>query len=215
MGPYEFSIIRLEWLRDRLLEIKLELQTQTMEFFSGKPMNADYPIPYATTETHLGCLLVAGTANGIVSIKMADADCKDNLVAQLQQEYGAVEQTLEEPLVGWLRDLADYLNGGPWPQLPTAACGTAFQQQVWRLLQNIPVGTTVTYGELAGKLGLAAGAARAVGRACATNPVALVVPCHRVVGRSGSLTGFRWGIERKRALLQLEEKSEDTQLKLL
>ncbi|WP_287906001.1 methylated-DNA--[protein]-cysteine S-methyltransferase [Chloroflexus sp.] len=82
--------------------------------------------------------------------------------------------------------------------------GTPFQQRVWRALQAIPRGSTRTYGQLARDLGLPITAARAVGRACATNPLAIVVPCHRALGADGKLHGFRWGIERKRALLALE-----------
>ena len=179
-------------------------------------MDSDRPVPYATATTPLGCLLVAGTASGIVSVKLADVPLKECLVAQLQEEVGAVvEDASAAPLAEWLQALVDYLQGGPWPQLPTAANGTEFQQRVWQQLRAIPVGTTVTYGDLAEQMGLPPGAARAVGRACATNPVALAVPCHRVVGRSGALTGFRWGIERKRALLELEQQDASTQLELL
>ena len=178
-------------------------------------MDSDRPIPYATATTPLGCLLVAGTTDGIVSVKLADTSLKETLIAQLQQEFGAVEEVRDATLAEWLQALVDYLQGGPWPQLPTRTSGTEFQQQVWQQLRAIPVGTTVSYGDLAEQMGLQPGAARAVGRACATNPVALVVPCHRVVSQSGALTGFRWGVERKRALLELEQQHADTQLELL
>ena len=174
---------------------------------------ADRSIAFATTQTPLGCLLVAGTADGICSVKLSDR--KAELVEELEQELGAVEETASAPVIAWLQALAAYLNGGTWPNLPTAVVGTEFQQQVWRSLREIPVGHTMTYGELAKQLGKPAAAARAVGRACATNPAALVVPCHRVVGSTGNLTGFRWGVERKRALLELEHQHTNPPLELL
>ena len=171
------------------------------------------PVAYSTTQTSLGCLLVAGKANGICSVKLADD--KAELVRELQQELGAIAPTNRGPVVDWIQQLAAYLGGGTWPNLPTTVAGTEFQQQVWQSLRDIPVGSTTTYGELARKLGKTPAAARAVGRACATNPAALVVPCHRVVGSTGSLTGFRWGVDRKRALIELERQFADRQLELL
>ncbi|MEL7083824.1 MAG: methylated-DNA--[protein]-cysteine S-methyltransferase [Cyanobacteria bacterium J06597_1] len=172
-----------------------------------------HPIACSTTQTSLGCLLVAGTADGICSVKLANE--KAELVRELEQELGALAPTDAAPVVAWIRQLATYLSGGTWPDLPTAIAGTQFQQQVWQQLRQIPVGTTMTYGELARTLGKSSAAARAVGRACATNPAALVVPCHRVVGSTGSLKGFRWGVDRKRALLELERHYADEQLELL
>ena len=171
------------------------------------------PIAYSTAQTSLGCLLVAGIMDGICSVKLADD--KAELVRELKRELGAIEPTDAAPVALWVQQLAAYLDGGAWPDLPTAVDGTEFQQQVWKRLRQIPVGSTMTYGELARQLGKSPAAARAVGRACATNPVALVVPCHRVVGSTGSLTGFRWGVDRKRALLQLERQQADNQLELL
>ncbi|MEM9568055.1 MAG: methylated-DNA--[protein]-cysteine S-methyltransferase [Cyanobacteria bacterium P01_E01_bin.34] len=171
------------------------------------------PIAYSTTPSSLGCLLVAGTADGICSVKLADD--KADLVRELEWELEVIAPTNAAPVVNWMHQLANYLSGGAWPELPTAIAGTEFQQQVWQSLRQIPVGTTMTYGELARKLGKSPAAARAVGRACATNPAALVVPCHRVVGSTGNLTGFRWGLDRKRALLELERQYADQQLELL
>ena len=126
-------------------------------------MNSDRPILYATATTPLGCLLVAGTTDGIVSVKLADTSLKGTLIAQLQQEFGAVEEDKDAPLAEWLQALVDYLQGGMWPELPTRTSGTEFQQQVWQQLRTIPVGTTVSYGDLAEQMGLQPGAARAVG----------------------------------------------------
>ena len=97
-----------------------------------------------------------------------------------------------------------YLAGGaPWPQLPLDVRATAFQTRVWDALRRIAPGTTATYGELARALGDPQ-ASRAVARACATNPVAVLIPCHRVVGAGGAARGYRWGVERKQRLLELE-----------
>jgi AraC family transcriptional regulator of adaptative response/methylated-DNA-[protein]-cysteine methyltransferase len=95
---------------------------------------------------------------------------------------------------------------GPWPALPLDVRATAFQTRVWDALRRLAPGTTTSYADLARALGNPQ-ATRAVARACATNPVALLIPCHRVVAADGDLRGYRWGIERKRRLLELERKS--------
>jgi AraC family transcriptional regulator of adaptative response/methylated-DNA-[protein]-cysteine methyltransferase len=87
--------------------------------------------------------------------------------------------------------------------LPLDVRGTAFQERVWQALRAIPTGATATYAEIAARIG-SPGAARAVGQACAANPLAVAIPCHRVVKRDGDLSGYRWGVERKRALLARE-----------
>jgi AraC family transcriptional regulator of adaptative response/methylated-DNA-[protein]-cysteine methyltransferase len=92
------------------------------------------------------------------------------------------------------------------PELPLDIRGTAFQQKVWRALREIPVGKTATYAELAHKIG-APKAARAVASACAANKIAVAIPCHRVVRTDGTLSGYAWGVERKRGLLDREKKS--------
>jgi O-6-methylguanine DNA methyltransferase len=107
-------------------------------------------------------------------------------------------------LGGAITAILAYLEGStPNLDLPLDVQATAFQRQVWQALQGIPYGETRTYRELAEALGKP-GASRAVGRACATNPVSLIVPCHRALGSDGKLHGFRWGLERKQALLDLE-----------
>jgi AraC family transcriptional regulator of adaptative response/methylated-DNA-[protein]-cysteine methyltransferase len=103
--------------------------------------------------------------------------------------------------------LQEYLDSGSTaPALPLDLRGTPFQMRVWLTLMSIKIADKTTYGQLAQRLG-APRAARAVARACATNPIAVVVPCHRVVAQSGALSGYRWGVERKRALLQFEHRS--------
>lgn len=109
---------------------------------------------------------------------------------QLQQVAKLIARYIEHPVTT--------------PILPLDPRGTAFQQRVWAGLQQIPAGNTVSYTELAHKLGLPQGA-RAVASACAANKIAVIIPCHRVIGSNGALCGYRWGIERKRQLLALEK----------
>lgn len=104
--------------------------------------------------------------------------------------------------------LKEYLSGSRTSfELPLAPVGTPFQQEVWAQLQQIPYGQTITYGELARRIGRPS-AARAVGAACGRNPIAIIIPCHRVVGQSGGLTGYAWGKDLKAALLGLEGKAD-------
>ena len=160
-------------------------------------------IDYNIAATPLGHLLVACTSSGVCAVKLGD-DPKE-LERELECEFAAAKLHNDTDKVGeWMMSLVDYLAGRlPWPELPYDVRATAFQRRVWDFLRKIPPGRKVRYAEIAEALG-APKAARAVGRACATNPVALVVPCHRVVGKDGRLTGYRWGLERKRRLLELE-----------
>jgi O-6-methylguanine DNA methyltransferase len=105
----------------------------------------------------------------------------------------------------WIEKLKTFLNGqGPWPKLPyTLPQATPLQHQVWRALTTIPAGQVRTYGEVAAMIGYG-NAIRAVAQACAANPCAIIVPCHRVVPRAGGVGGYRWGVARKQALLTLE-----------
>ena len=162
-------------------------------------------VRYSVVDSALGRLLVAGTGTGVCAVKLGDADAP--LVAELRAEFPAA--TLEEgarALAPWVRALRDYAQGRvPDTDLPLDVRATAFQWQVWRFLQSIPLGETRTYSEVAKGIKRPA-AVRAVARACATNPVCLVVPCHRVIGKDGTLTGYRWGLHRKDALLTAERR---------
>lgn len=160
-------------------------------------------IAYATVDSPLGRLLVAATERGISAVCLGDSDA--TLEAALRQEYPAAEVSRDESRLGqWVEAILRYLEGRePHLDLPVDVQATAFQWRVWQELRAIPPGRTRSYGEIARRLGQPT-AARAVARACATNPVALVIPCHRVVGESGALTGYRWGVERKRKLLEAE-----------
>jgi AraC family transcriptional regulator, regulatory protein of adaptative response / methylated-DNA-[protein]-cysteine methyltransferase len=112
----------------------------------------------------------------------------------------------ESAFTEWVRGIIAHLDGRrPHLDLPLDVQGTAFQWKVWRYLQSIPYGETRSYSDVARAIGAPA-AVRAVARACATNKVCLVIPCHRVVGKDGGLAGYRWGVERKKKLLQKEAK---------
>jgi AraC family transcriptional regulator of adaptative response/methylated-DNA-[protein]-cysteine methyltransferase len=163
-------------------------------------------IRYTVADSPLGRLLVAATEKGVCAVSLGDRDAE--LEAALHKEYPAaeVEQDATGLLKEWVTALLDYLEGErPNLDLPLDVQATAFQWRVWQALQQIPYGRTASYSEVARGLGRPT-AARAVARACASNPVALVVPCHRVVRENGELGGYRWGLERKRKLLQQEKQ---------
>ncbi len=157
----------------------------------------------AFADTAFGRLLVGATARGVCFLGFAEPD--DALMGDLRRRFpqaemraddAGLEATLDQVLA-FLEEPAAALK------LPLDLRGTAFQRRVWAALGRIPAGETRTYAEVAGMIGQPA-AVRAVARSCATNPVSLAVPCHRVVGKSGDLTGYRWGVPRKRALLEAE-----------
>jgi len=160
-------------------------------------------IDYTIVPSALGRLLVAVTERGVCAVRMADADAE--LESDLRAEFPSA--TLERDDARLLQTvkkvLAHLTHKEPHLDLPLDIRATAFQRQVWEQLRAIPYGETVSYGDVAKALGKP-GAVRAVGRACATNPVALVIPCHRVVREDKSLGGYRWGLDRKQKLLDLE-----------
>lgn len=148
-------------------------------------------------------LLIAGTERGLCLVAMGDTDAL--LETNLRQEYPAAEIHRDDAaLADWARAVAALADGAiPDRRLPSDVQATAFQRLVWDRLQAIPSGCTRTYGEVATDIGHP-DAVRAVARACACNPLALVVPCHRVMGADGNPRGYRWGVERKQALLARE-----------
>lgn len=162
-------------------------------------------IRYAVQETPLGWLLVAATERGICAVTLGDDP--DALAAGLRGEYPRAEiDGAEGDLGDWVAGIVAYLRGeGEIPRLPLDLQASAFRWRVWRALQEIPHGETRSYGEVARSIG-APGSARAVARACASNPVALVIPCHRVLRGDGQVSGYRWGPERKVRLLELESE---------
>jgi len=166
-------------------------------------------IAYVTVPTPLGRLLVAATERGVCRVALGDT--ASALEADLIAEFPAarVVQDKSGKLHGWVTPILAYLDGRePDLDLPLDIRATAFQRRVWQELQKIPFGQTRTYAEIAKRIGQPT-ASRAVARACAMNPAALVIPCHRVVSKSGETGGYRWGVERKRSLLEME--SEDMQ----
>jgi AraC family transcriptional regulator of adaptative response/methylated-DNA-[protein]-cysteine methyltransferase len=160
-------------------------------------------IAYTVVPCALGRLLVAATARGICRVSLGDG--VDTLERQLQAEFpAALVRRDGGPLGAWVGAILRYLDGGAAPlDLPLDVRATAFQRRVWEALRAIPYGETRSYSAVARAIGRPR-AARAVARACATNPAALVIPCHRVIRDDGGLGGYRWGIGRKRVLLEHE-----------
>ena len=163
-------------------------------------------IRFAIGECSLGAILVARSDRGVCAILLGDDP--EALARDLQERFPRAEliggdaefEELVARVVGFVE------APGLGLDLPLDVRGTAFQQRVWQALREIPVGRTVTYSEIAGRIG-APGAVRAVAGACAANALAVAIPCHRVVRTDGSLSGYRWGVERKRALLERESRS--------
>lgn len=166
---------------------------------------AGIPIRFAVGQCHLGAILVAESPRGICAILLGDD--AEELVRQIQTrfpkaELSAGDAAFEEKVahvVGFVE--------APWLgiDLPLDIRGTAFQQRVWQALQAVPPGTTISYTELAQRVGAPA-AVRAVASACGANHLAVAIPCHRIVRSNGDLAGYRWGIERKRKLLETEAR---------
>jgi AraC family transcriptional regulator of adaptative response/methylated-DNA-[protein]-cysteine methyltransferase len=154
-------------------------------------------------------MLIAATDKGICSIQFADKSAKDDaqLVQGLIREFPfAVRRQDDAAMSEWRQSLTNLMQGREaHPSLPLDIRATAFQRRVWESLQKIPRGETRSYSAVAKKIGMPK-AARAVARACATNPVAVAIPCHRVIREDGDLGGYRWGIERKEQLLALEKR---------
>lgn len=164
----------------------------------------DTVINFTVAESPLGQLLVAATDKGICSVRLGDDAAK--LDAELREEYGAAEIRKDNPaLQSAVNQIIAHLAGQqPSLDLPLDIVATAFQRQVWEALQNIPYGETRSYSEVAKEIGKPK-AIRAVARACASNPVALVIPCHRVIRENKTLGGYRWGLDRKKSLLAQEK----------
>ena len=163
----------------------------------------DTEIRFAVGQCSLGSVLVAQSAKGVCAILLGDD--ADALVRDLQDRFPqailvggdvAFEQTVAK-VIGFVEKPARGLD------LPLDVRGTAFQQRVWAALRRIPIGSTVTYAEIASRVGAPNGA-RAVAQACGANALAVAIPCHRVVRRDGSLSGYRWGVSRKKSLLTRE-----------
>jgi AraC family transcriptional regulator of adaptative response/methylated-DNA-[protein]-cysteine methyltransferase len=170
-------------------------------------------IRYTCADSPLGRMLIAATDRGICAIQFARTD--GELMEGLKREFPFAVRKLDDGgLKAWVKALIEYMgghmrgrmSGKNHDSLPLDIRATAFQRRVWTYLQSIPFGKTESYKEVAKGIGRPT-AARAVARACATNPVAVAIPCHRVVREDGSMGGYRWGIERKRNLLGMEQRA--------
>lgn len=161
-------------------------------------------IRYTTLDSPVGRMLLAATDHGVCAISFGESD--SGLLEELRREFpDATVRRGDVVLRRWVRALLEQLHGErPQPQLPLDVQATAFQRRVWEHLRSIPYGTTKSYGEVARAIGQAS-SARAVASACASNPVAVAIPCHRVVRGTGDVGGYRWGTERKKALLEMEQ----------
>ncbi len=162
-------------------------------------------IRYAITETWLGLMLIAATERGICRIQFGDdADAmRTSLLADFANASILEPDDDFEKLV---RTTVESIGTDEASKLPLDVRGTAFQAKVWNALRRIPLGRTVSYGDLAREIGQPT-ASRAVASACGSNNIAVLIPCHRVIGKDGSLTGYRWGVERKKELLARERSN--------
>jgi AraC family transcriptional regulator of adaptative response/methylated-DNA-[protein]-cysteine methyltransferase len=185
----------------RFYELASQVLGMTPSAYRDGGANAE--IRFAVGECSLGSILVATSAKGVCAITLGDDP--ERLVRDLQDRFpratliggDAAFEQLVAKVVGFVEAPASSLD------LPLDVRGTAFQQRVWQALRKIPAGTTVTYAEIARRIG-APRAVRAVAQACGANALAVAIPCHRVVRNDGALSGYRWGVERKRALLERE-----------
>src|SRR5262249_3099736 len=156
-------------------------------------------------DSPIGHVLLAATTKGICAVCIGGSD--EAVEAALREDYYAADlQRNDEGMRNWAGLFLRYFAGERLPAgLPIDASGTAFQWKVWKALQSIPYGATSSYGGIAKTIGEPK-AVRAVARACAMNHLAIVIPCHRVLGRDGQLHGYRWGMNRKRLLLAMEAR---------
>lgn len=163
-------------------------------------------IRYTCSDSPLGRMMIAATDRGICSIQFASSD--DELLAGLKREFPfAARKPDDASLQIWATALLQHMQGKELNSaLPLDIRATAFQRRVWSYLQSIPFGSTKSYSQVAKAIGRPT-ASRAVARACATNPVAVEIPCHRVVREDGNMGGYRWGLDRKKTLLQLEQRT--------
>lgn len=156
-------------------------------------------VRYTIAECALGYVAIARTAKGLAAAFIGDDE--DRLAEHMEERFAGSERVEADELTDRVVHALDTATDDP--EIPVDPKGTDFQKAVWRALREIPVGATVTYSELARRIGRP-DSVRAVAAACGANPIAVIVPCHRVIGSDGSLTGYGGGLERKRLLLELE-----------
>lgn len=163
-------------------------------------------INYSIADCPLGQLLVAATGKGVCSVALGDSE--ESLLKALSEQYPASDiQRGDALLKEVIKQIQNYLSGSqPHIDLPVDISSSEFRSRVYKVLKGIPGGETRSYEEIARSIGQPT-AVRAVASACAKNPVALLIPCHRVIRKDGSMGGYRWGLERKKRLLDMEENS--------
>lgn len=164
-------------------------------------------IDYATCNHEFAVILLAQDEQGVCALLLGDSE--EELVDDLRKRFAKAQLRLNHDAVaGRLQQAGRFLSCPDHElRMPLSLYGTDFQRRVWALLQQIPLGATRSYSEIANQLGQPT-AQRAVARACASNPVSLVVACHRVLRSDGDISGYRWGVERKRKLLALEHNPD-------
>lgn len=171
-------------------------------------------ITYGIADCPLGKILVAATERGLCQVALGDSD--KSLKAQLEAEFPAAAELHrdDKTVIVYIEELMRRMAGElPHAALPLDIRATAFQRRVWAELSQIPSGETRSYGQIAAAIGQP-GAARAVGQACGSNPVALAIPCHRALRNDGNIGGYAWGIERKQALISAESRLQNRNIKI-
>jgi AraC family transcriptional regulator of adaptative response/methylated-DNA-[protein]-cysteine methyltransferase len=164
-------------------------------------------IRYSVRPCSLGSLLVAGTERGVCFVRFGEGELELEQRLKGAFPFAALERAEAGPQADWAEALADYVDGRcDAAEVPLDVSGSRFEERVWAALRGIPAGETRSYSEIASQIGSPRGA-RAVARACAGNPAAVLIPCHRVIEKSGALGGYGGGISRKRALLEREGAS--------
>lgn len=180
-------------------------------FQNAGPSDTSGGLRFAVEATPIGVVAGAGTDGGLRALVLVDSDAEAQAWGA---SHNAVPALAGHGVLSWVGDVAWALSVGyelgdladkKLRAVPLDLDGTPFQREVWERLRALAWGETTTYGALAASLGKEIGASQAVAGACAANPVAVVVPCHRVVGASGEMRGYRWGVERKRQLLAREQ----------
>lgn len=167
------------------------------------------PIAWSSFSSPFGQVLVVGSPHGLQSLTLGEHVDELKMAYLKRAAMPTASPTFLQP---WLDVLQAYLNDQqPCPSLPLDLTATPFQWQVWAAVQHIPLGSTRSYQQIAAQLGKTAAASRAVACACASNPVALVIPCHRVIRSDGNFAGYRWGMARKVQLLHWEAQQAQNQ----
>ncbi len=181
----------------------------TDDRLSDRPATAAVGIAFAVARTSLGTVLVARRAGAVCAILLGDSE--ERLARELGAIFPDAPREIRQKALGPELAAVVALAEKPWTafEAPLAIGGTPFQKKVWAALREIPAGATVSYAEIARRIG-APSALRAVAGACAANVLAIAVPCHRVLRSDGTLSGYRWGLERKRILIEREKHATAT-----